>query len=313
MDGPDWLSRRGKQLVRSFLYNAGLIAFLLVLVFLLFSALPADPARLMLGTNASQEAVTALRKELGLDKSLTTRFVQYLENVVTLSFGNSYVTRRPVAPDLFSAFRATLTYVGLALLISVIYSLLSTCIAYFGGKWPRRVIQAVNSFFTSIPSLVVAIALGVLFLSTNALAFVEPVSLRNVLTAAIVLSVYPGCTLSQILIEESLDVRRAQYVTMGRSLGYSEIQIFLSYVLRNAILPWLAQFSNVAASMVAGSIVVEVVFSLPGLGRLIIQSVLRSDFPMMQGIVLVTSISFLIIDFVMEQAYQYLFPLEDAG
>jgi len=310
---PEWLSGRGTQLARSFLYNAGLIAFLLVLVFLLFSALPADPARLMLGTNASQQAVTELREELGLNQSLLTRFVQYLENVVTLSFGNSYVTRRPVAPDLFSAFNATLTYVGSALLISVVYSLLSTCLAYFGGKRPRRAIRVINSFFTSIPSLVVAIALGVLFLSTNALAFVEPVSLRNVLTAALVLSVYPGCTLSQILIEESLEVRQAQYVTMGRSLGYSETRVFFSYVLRNAILPWLAQFSNVAASMVAGSIVVEVVFSLPGLGRLIIQSVLRSDFPMMQGIVLVTSISFLVIDFVMERVYHHLFPLEDAG
>jgi peptide/nickel transport system permease protein len=310
---PEWLSGRGKQFAQSFLYNAGLVAFLLVLVFLLFSALPADPARLMLGTNASQEAVASLRKELGLNQPLSARFVQYLENVVTLNFGNSYVTRRPVAPDLFSAFKATLTYVGSALLISVVYSLLSTCLAYFGGKWPRRVIRGINSFFTSIPSLVVAIALGVLFLSTNALAFVEPVGLRNVLTAAIVLSVYPGCTLSQILIEESLEVRQAQYVTMGRSLGYSETRIFLSYVLRNAILPWLAQFSNVAASMVAGSIVVEVVFSLPGLGRLVIQSVLRSDFPMMQGIVLVTSISFLVIDFVMERVYHYLFPLEDAG
>lgn len=313
MKAPEWLNGRGTQLARSFLYNAGLIAFVLVLVFLLFSALPADPARLMLGTNASQQAVTELREELGLNHSLSTRFVQYLENVVTLSFGNSYVTRRPVAPDLFSAFKATLTYVGSALLISVVYSLLSTFLAYFGGKWPRRSIRVINSFFTSIPSLVVAIALGVLFLSTNALAFVEPVSLRNVLTAALVLSVYPGCTLSQILIEESLEVRQAQYVTMGRSLGYSETRIFLSYVLRNAILPWLAQFSNIAASMVAGSIVVEVVFSLPGLGRLIIQSVLRSDFPMMQGIVLVTSISFLVIDFVMERVYHYLFPLEDAG
>lgn len=298
------------RVVNALLYRAGLLAFVLVLIFLLFSALPSDPARLMLGINASEEAVVLLRRELGLDQSLFQQFSTYVSNLAKLELGQSYVTRRPVAPDIWAAFGATLTYVALALQASVIYSALSAVVAYFRGSRVRRVIHGINSAFTSVPSLVVAIGLGVLVLALDLLAFIESADLRNTLTAALVLSVYPSCTLSQILIEESTRVRAAQYVTAGRSFGFSESRVFATFVMRNASLPWLAQLSNVAASLLAGSIVVEVVFSLPGIGRLLVQSVLRSDFPMMQGIVIVTSVTFLVLDFVAERLYRRLFPAQ---
>jgi ABC-type dipeptide/oligopeptide/nickel transport system permease component len=133
-----------------------------------------------------------------------------------------------------------------------------------------------------------------------------------VVISSVVLSVHPGCTLSQILIEETRNIKDKPFVLMGRSLGLPEIKVFQHYILPKALLPWGAQLSNVAASLVAGSIIIEVVFSLPGLGRLILQSVLENDLPMMRGIVLVSSVSFIILDFIVELIYSISFPgMED--
>lgn len=284
-----------------------LILFLLVLVFFLFSALPADPVRALLGVNATEEAVEALRGEFGLDRPLLVRFVDYLGGAIRLDFGRSYVTRRSVGPDVVSAYCATLTYVGGALTLSLLYSLFTAVVAYFGARPLRQFIQAVNSVFTSIPSLVVAVGFGVTFLVGDLFAFIEAASLRRTVMASVALAVYPACSLSQILIEELDQVRLTTYVVANRSFGFSELQLFVQPVIRNALLPWLAQLSNVAATLVAGSIVVEVVFSLAGLGRLVVQSVMRADLPMIQGIVLVTAGSFLLLDAFVELLYQRCF------
>ena len=297
--------------VHALFYHAGLVLALLVIVFLIFSALPSDPARLILGPNASEQAVSALRQELGLDRPLDRRFTAYLTDLARLDLGTSFVTRRPVAPDVVVAARSTFTYVGWALLLALLYSLATSTHAYFAGERIRRLVQATNSALTSVPALIVALGVGLLFLGFNLLAFVKAGDVRNVVLASLALAVYPACTLSQILIEECESVRREQYVVAARSAGYGEQRLYWKVVFRHALLPWMAQLSNVAASLVAGSVIIEVVFSLPGLGRLILQSVLRVDFPMIQGVVLVTSLSFLALNFAAETLYARLFPQSD--
>lgn len=300
----------GFNIFRSLAYYLTLILGVLVLIFLLFSALPSDPARLMLGIHATEEAVERLRIELGLDKPLTTQLLSYFTNLVKLDLGISYVSRRPVAPDVFNAFKATISYAALALLISIVYSILTFVLVYFGKSKFRLFFTMINSALTSMPSLVIAIIVGVIILKINMFYFIDSITLRNLFTAAIVLSIYPACSLSQILINEGSLIQSKHFVTAGKSYGFSEFRIFRTYVLRNALLPWLAQLSNVAAMIVAGAIVVEIVFSLPGLGRLILQSVLRNDYPMIQGVVLVTSISFILLNLFMEIIYKKMFPYQ---
>jgi peptide/nickel transport system permease protein len=132
--------------------------------------------------------------------------------------------------------------------------------------------------------------------------FIAQTDLRNLIMASAALAVYPSCSLAEIAILESGAVARQPCVTAARSFGFSGMRIFWSYIFRTSVLPWFGHLTNVAASLVTGSIVVEVVFSLPGLGRLVIQSVLRSDFPMMQAVVITGVMSFLVINFATEQA-----------
>jgi peptide/nickel transport system permease protein len=291
---------------RSLMYHLGLCLFLLLLVFILFSALPTDPVRLILGVNTTEAAVDALRHELGLDRPLYRQFFDFLTDLINGDL-TSFVTRRPVFPDIFIAYLATLSYSAIALVISIA---LSTGALYLVFRNPglKRSVLVLTSFFTSIPSLVIAVSFGIVFLKLQIFFFLDSLYLRNLLTAAFVLSIYPVCSLSQILIKEGEFISARRYVVAGRSYGMSKNRLFFGLILRNSLLPWLAQLSNIAATLIAGSIIVELVFSLPGLGRLIARSVLRHDYPMMQGVVLLTSFTFLSLNYLVERIYNRLFP-----
>lgn len=292
------------SLARAFLRAVATAAVAASLVFLLFSVLPTDPARAALGANASAQAVENLRREMGLDEPIHRRFEDFLASGLTLEFGKSFVTRRSVGPDIMRAAMTTLSYAWLALFLGVVYSLTTANAGYFLGHRVRRAIAAVNGAATAVPSLVMAIGLGTVFVALDLFRFIEPIGLRRAVMAAAVLAVYPGATLSQILSAELEKLRGASFVKALRSHGHSEWHLVRSTMQRLALLPWLTQLTNTAAGLIAGAAVVEIAFSIPGIGRLVVQSVLRADLPMVQAIVLLVIVSFVILDQLSELAYR---------
>jgi len=283
-----WLSWLGRW--------AALLVVVLATTFLVFSALPADPVRSALGANASAEAVARLRSELGLDRPLPERFIDYAKASVSFDFGRSYVTSRPVSFDLLPASLATASYVSLALIIAALVSAAMLAAVQFGRPGLSNITLAVVRLVTSLPSIVISLGIGMLCLGvapTNGLLRSNGV---NVALAASALAVYPTCSLIEILLTERLRIEQSTYFRAGIAFGLDRVQLFLRFVVREAFLPWLSQLSNVAASLVTGAVVVEVAFSLPGLGNLLARSVLRNDLPTMQAIVLVTVTTFLVVD-----------------
>jgi len=291
----------------SLLYHLLLLLGLLLFVFLLFTALPMDPARSILGMNAGESAVQALRHELGLDQPLHRQFLTYIAGLLEFDFGHSFVTRRPVTMELFPACLATLRYVTIALLFSQIISLLVCYVAYFHHRLSTLAWTLAN-VVTGLPNLVWALGLGLVILKCNLLIGITSIQWRYVVTAGLALSVYPVAGLSQILIAECRGIRTYKYVQAGRSMGLSERRLFFNRILPNALLPWLAQLANLSASLLAGSIFVEMIFSIPGLGRLVAQSVLRKDYPMIQGILIVCFFSFILLNFFVERVYRHFYP-----
>ncbi|NLP09014.1 ABC transporter permease [bacterium] len=291
----------------SVLHHLMLLLGLLILVFILFSGLPANPARSMLGLNASEEAVRALEQELGLDQPLQRQFLRYLNGLVHLDFGVSFVTRRPVHMDLFSAVWATLRYVSIALLVSLTASLALATLAHFHRRL-RRVIWLAAAVVTSLPNLVWALGLGLLILKCRLLIIIPSIQIRYVFMAALALSLYPVATLSQILISEDRRINRQLFILAGRSIGLGESRLFFTRVLPQALSAWLAQLSNISASLLAGSVFIEIIFSIPGLGHLVAQSVLRQDYPMIQAILIVCFFGFILLNWALERLYGYLYP-----
>ncbi|HPN34124.1 MAG TPA: ABC transporter permease [bacterium] len=291
----------------SALYHLLLLLGLLILVFILFSGLPANPARSMLGLNASEEAVRALEQELGLDQPLQRQFIRYLSGLVRLDFGVSFVTRRPVRMDLFSAVWATLRYVSIALLFSLIASLTLATMAHFHRRLQRGIWLAA-AVVTSLPNLVWALGLGLLILKCQLLVVIPSIQIRYLFMAALALSLYPVATLSQILISEDRRIRRQLSVLAGRSIGLGESRLYFTRVLPQALSAWLAQLSNISASLLAGSVFIEIIFSIPGLGHLVAESVLRQDYPMIQAILIVCFFGFILLNWMLERLYGYLYP-----
>lgn len=287
------------------LKNIFLLVIVSIAVFFLFSALPTDPVRVILGLNASEDAVSSLRHELGLDKTLFEQFISYIKNILSLDLGKSFVTRQAVAPDILDSFLSTQLYSCIALIISVFYSVVSVFVVFFTKKYVKKIIQTINSFFVSIPGLIIAVLFGIVLSKLNILGFIENITTRNVINASFVLSVYPSCILSQLLINEFQTVKKKQFVIASKSFGFDKRNMF-AIIFRNAFLPWLSQLSNIAASLISGSIVIEYVFSLPGIGNLIYQSILRHDYPMVQGVVLITSFTYIIFNLSIETLYNYL-------
>jgi len=291
--------------LRPLIENIVLLFIIIVSAFFLFTALPADPVRSMLGVNVSEEVVRSLRSEFGLDQPLWVQFKVYLSRLLSLDLGTSFVTRRPVSADVFPSLGASFIYAGFALLIALAYSILSTFISWMSRPVIARSLQAVHATLVSIPGLIIAVAIGIVFFHFDIFGFIDDIRTRQIVTAAIVLSVYPSAVLSQILSQQFREVAKQPFTLSSRSFGFSRTQLF-RIVFKSSYLPWLAQLSNIAAALLAGSIVVEFVFSLPGLGRLVQQSVIRSDYPMLQGIVLATSISYILFNLFMETLYHYL-------
>jgi len=287
-------------------------AFLTVVVssftFLLFDLLPSDPIRVTLGPNATDEAVTRLRHELGYDRPLLSRLGIYMLGVARLDFGQSLVTRRPVVKDVLDAYVTTLMYVGLALSISIVGSITLLGLARIGGGRLQSLLLLLTRAVISLPSVVVAIGVGVAMLAVLDPAVSYLADTRTAVMAGLTLAVYPTLSLTEILVLEGEVTLRLPYVRAARSFGFTERYIFWAYVFRSAMLPWLAQLSNLAASLVTGSILVELIFSLSGLGRLVLQSVLRNDSPMMQSVVIVGVLTFLCVNSLTAIALRNLYP-----
>ncbi len=298
------LDKKTINSTHSLIYYISLILFLLVVVFLLFTALPGDPVRLVLGVNATEQAVLALRHELGLDLPLHRQFFRYLKQLLSLDLGISLVTRRPVTGEILRAFAATAGYVFTALGGSAVASLLFFRLFYRHQKL-QNVLYRLCSFLTGIPALVLAVALGIFALKLDALAFIPSLHARKFWLAVFVLSLYPACSLYQILVSEGRTVHKKAFISAAKSYGFAGQTVFFRFLLPNVLLPWLAQLSNILASLLAGSVFIELVFSLPGAGRLVAQSVLRHDYPMMQGIVLMSSVGFIILNFGFERLYRF--------
>jgi peptide/nickel transport system permease protein len=282
------------------LWNAGravlTIFVVLSVTFILFAVLPTDPIRAAVGVNADEDTVTRLRSDLGYDRPLPVQLGHRLWGVTHLDLGRSLVTDRPVRPTVLHAYRETFAYVVTALLLSVATSAMLVMAGHLAGPRVKTTILFIARAATTVPSLVVSIASGSAMLALAGGIDIARADIRDVAFAGSALAVFPTFSLTEIALLESAAVEQRPYVTAARSFGFGRLHLLWRYVLPSALSPWLGHLSNVAATLVTGSIVVETVFSLPGLGRLLLQSVLRNDYPMVQGIVIVSVVSFLVLD-----------------
>ena len=289
-----------------------------VLAFVAFSIIPGDPTDAILGLNATEEQVAALRAQLGLDQPLLQRYWNWVTDFVRGDFGVSYNFDMPVADLLSSRIAPTLTLALLSFVLIVAFSIpLGLLAARYAGGVIDRVLTVLNQICMSIPNFVVGIGLVFLFGLMLKLfqpgAYVTPTEdlgryLCYMFFPALAVALPKSAMTVKMLRSSVLSEMNADYIRTAYSKGNSKSSALWRHVLRNAMIPVVTFLATTIAELVAGSIVVEQVFTVPGLGQMLVSSIGNRDYPVVQAIIVLVAALVVLCNFLADVLYRVMDP-----
>ena len=301
----------------------GLVGVLFGVSIVLFLALhlaPGDPAQLLLGPLVRPDDLARLREELGLDRPLPIQYVTWLGHVLQGDLGRSIASHRPVLIEIVERFQATALLAGASLLISAVVGITVGVLAAINrGGWIDRASMVLALISMSTPSfwlgmvfiIVFSLVLGVLpgsgMISPRGDGGVLDV-LAHLILPALTLAAVPTAVISRLTRSSMLEVIGLDYVRTARGKGLSEQRLVLRHVVPNALIGVATLVGIEAGYLLAGAVLVETVFAWPGLGSLLVTSILKRDFPLVQGGVMLIALSYVLINLATDLAYAYLDP-----
>lgn len=307
-----------KTFVRRLLLLVVTLLLVTILAFVAFSIIPGDPTDTILGLNATEEQVTALRAQLGLDLPLPVRYWNWLTGFVRGDLGESYNFGMPVTALLSGRIAPTLTLTALAAVLIILISIpLGLFAARYEGGRIDRLLTVLNQIVMSIPNFVVGISL--MFLFGLVLRWFQPggyVSPEQGLGAHLWFMLFPALAVAlpksammiKMLRGSILSEMSADYIRTAYSKGNSRASALWRHVLRNAMIPVVTFFATTIAELVAGSIVVEQVFTIPGLGQMLISSISNRDYPVVQTIIVLVAALVVLCNFLADALYRVMDP-----
>ncbi len=281
-----------------------------VLVFLFVHLLPGDPARLAAGPEAGPETVELVRRDLGLDLPLPQQFVRFFSHALQGDFGLSIRTKRPVATEIaerfFPTFWLTLAAMGWSVTLGLILGMVS---AVWRNQWPDRLGMTLAVSGISFPSFALGMLLMQLFsVHLGWLPTVGADSWRHYILPSITLGAGVAAVMARFTRSSFIDILKEDYVRTARAKGLSETTVVVKHALRNALIPVVTMMGLQFGFLLGGSIVVEVVFNWPGMGRLLVDAVEMRDYPVIQALVLLFSLEFILINLVVDVLYAIINP-----
>jgi peptide/nickel transport system permease protein len=287
-------------------------------VFLLLYLTPGDPVSVILGPDASPQQVAELRQRLGLDQPVLVQVVRWFGRLLVGDLGQSIYLNRPVLQTLLERAEPTLMLTLLATLFAILLGLpIGIVSATRAGSWADLGAMLVAMGGISMPSFWVGLNLIFVFavvLGVFPVAGYQPLSrglwenLRYLALPAVTLGFAQAALLARMSRSMMLDVLREDYVRTARAKGLAERTVVLVHALKNAMVPLVTVMGLTFAILMGGAVITEQVFNIPGLGRLLVQSVLRRDYPVVQGIVLVIAFNYVAINLLVDILYGFFDP-----
>lgn len=324
-------------IVRKILYGILVLWGVATLVFFLFTIVPGDPVRMMLGQRADESDVQAIRHELGLDQSIGKQYVDYLNDLSVVSYKDgkivlkapylrySYQSKRPVGTILSESFPNTLILAFVSILFAfVIGVLLGVLTAIVNSNFLNRFTLFITTIGMSLPSFFAAILIAWLFgfvlesvtgLSmTGSLFSVDDygngayLDLKNLILPALTLGLRPLAVITELTRTTLLEVMSMDYIRTAKAKGLKKWRVIGVHALRNAMTPVVTAVSGWFASLLAGAVFVEYVFDWKGIGVVIVDALDKFDFPVVMGAVLLIGVMLIIINIVVDIIYGILDP-----
>ncbi|MGV6873215.1 ABC transporter permease [Pseudochelatococcus sp. B33] len=289
-----------------------------VSVFVLIRLVPGDPASLMLGDLATPENIARLQADLGLDKNILTQFAIWAANILSGDFGVSITNRQPVLPLILQRFAISAQIVVVAVAFASLVAVPAGIIAAWRQNSTLDVfLVGVATLLLSIPTFWLGLLILLLFgLKLGWLPVLGYVSITENVTAGLIYLIMPIMTLflheMGVIIRMSrsstLEVLRLDYVTHARAKGLSEAAVLLRHVFRNSFGPTWTLLGLVLGNLLGGIAVVEIVFTVPGLGRLLVDAIFARDYPVIQGCLLFVAGTYVIVNLVVDLVYPVFDP-----
>lgn len=289
-----------------------------VVVFLVIEVVPGDPAAYMLGLNAEPDTVAALRAELGLDRSGVARYFEWIGGMVTGDFGQSYTYRTPVAGMVADRVLVSLplALIALALAIGIAFPAGLLAASRRGGM-ADKLVMSFTQFGIAVPNfwfamlLVLLFAINLRWLPSGGFPGWEAgpfAVLRSLALPSVALALPQAAILARVMRSSLLDVLGEDYLRTARAKGLSPRAALWRHALRNAMIPVLTIIGLQFSFLLAGAIIIENVFYLPGLGRLIFQAIASRDLIVVESVVMLLVFAVVLVTFLVDLAYAWVDP-----
>lgn len=302
-----------KYIVKKALTLVGTLLLVSFIAFLLFQIVPGDPVTSMLGTEYSEERAESLREELGINKPVIVRYVNWLTDFVKGDFGISYKYKMSVSRLISDKIPVTMYLAVITLIVIVIISIpLGVFMARFGHRKVSKIFDIVNQSVMAVPSFFLGIMITIIF--GLVLKWFTPgkyVSYRDdfngfimyLIPAAFAVAIPKIAMMVKFLKNSLIREMDSDYVRTAYSKGAGENRVLFCHVLRNGLMPAITLLGMIIAEIMAGSIVVEQVFNLPGLSAILVSSVSTRDYPVVQAIVVYIAFVVIITNCIVDILY----------
>jgi len=289
-----------------------------ILVFLAFQIIPGDPTTRMLGTQATPEKIAALRAQLGLDRPVLVRYFDWLGNFLRGNYGESYSYNMPVHELLSGKVRITASLTLLSFLMVLLISFpLGILLARFAHSWFDRVMMVLNQIVMSVPSFFTGIlftyVFGLIlkfFTPTNFVEYADDHAgfWAYLVFPALSIALPKAAMVIKLLRGSMVRELSEDYVRTAYSRGNSRWQVLKGHVMRNAMVPVVTFLAVTLVDIIAGSIIIEQVFNIPGMGRLLMTSINGRDLPVVQTIIMVIALVVITVNYIADISYKYIDP-----
>ncbi|MGE3912174.1 MAG: ABC transporter permease [Chloroflexota bacterium] len=289
-----------------------------LVIFSLIHLTPGDPVVAMLGEEATPEARDNLRRQLGLDRPLPVQYASWLARVLTGDFGRSIRTNQPVAEAISERLPVTVELAVLAMAIALSIALPAGIIAATKRGTAADISSTVLCLMgVSIPNFLLAVFLVYIF--SLQLRWLPPIgftslftdvveNLKGMVMPAIALGTFAAAATARLTRSTLLEVLNQDYIRTGRAKGLNELAVIRRHALKNAMIPVVTVVGLQLGNLLGSAIVTESIFALPGVGRLVVDSIYQRDFPLVQGVVLYLALIFLVVNLLVDLVYAYLDP-----
>ncbi|MCL0103466.1 ABC transporter permease [Dehalococcoidia bacterium] len=299
-----------KYIARRILITIPVVIGVTIITFSIMHLAPGDPARIMLGVLASDEAVAELRSALDLDRPIPVQYISWLTRVVRGDFGHSIQTRRPVLQTIWSRLPATLELTFAAMILSLLIAIPAGIIsatrqnsAFDYGSMAGALfgVSMANFWLGLMLMLVFGLHLGWLPISGRG-------GLSHLILPAITLGTGMAALIARLVRSSMLEVIRLDYIRTARAKGLMERSVIYKHALRNALIPVTTVVALRLPMLFSGAVVTETIFAWPGMGRLLVTAIFERDFPVVQGTVLILALIVILANLLADIAYAYIDP-----